>query len=59
MAAPEHRTADLGFGAPRDLGFMLWDIDHAAPGRPSLFFRARLEEGVMAAPHPASPEIRR
>jgi CRISPR-associated protein Cas5d len=43
----------------RDLGFMLWDIDHAAPGRPSLFFRARLEEGVMAVPPPGSPEIRR
>lgn len=37
ICVPEHRTADLGFGAPRDLGFMLWDIDHAAPGRPSLF----------------------
>jgi CRISPR-associated protein Cas5d len=43
----------------RDLGFMLWDIDHAAPGRPSLFFRARLEDGVMAVPPPDSPEIRR
>jgi CRISPR-associated protein Cas5d len=43
----------------RDLGFMLWDIDHAAPGRPSLFFRARLEDGVMAVPPPGSPEIRR
>ena len=26
---------------------MLWDIDHAAEGRPSLLFRARLENGVM------------
>lgn len=43
----------------RDLGFMLWDIDHSAPGRPSLFFRARLEGGVMAVPPPDSPEIRR
>jgi CRISPR-associated protein Cas5d len=43
----------------RDLGFMLWDIDHAAPGRPSLFFRARLEDGVMAVPPPGAPEIRR
>jgi CRISPR-associated protein Cas5d len=43
----------------RDLGFMLWDIDHAASGRPSLFFRARLENGVMAVPPPGSPEIRR
>ena len=50
---------DLGFGAPRDLGFMLWDIDHAAAGRPSLFFRARLDNGVMKVPQSNSPEIRR
>ena len=43
----------------RDLGFMLWDIDHAAPGRPSLFFRARLNKGVLNVPPPDSPEIRR
>lgn len=56
---PEERTAELGFGQPRDLGFMLWDIDHAAKGRPSLFFRARLEDGVMKVPAPDSPEILR
>ena len=38
----------------RDLGFMLWDIDHQAEGRPSLFFRARLENGVMRVPAPNS-----
>jgi len=43
---------------PRDLGFMLWDIDHAGD-RSSLFFRARLENGVMRVPAPDSPEIRR
>ena len=43
----------------RDLGFMLWDIDHRAEGRPSLFFRAYLESGVMSVPSPDSPEIRR
>ena len=43
----------------RDLGFMLWDIDHAAASRPSLFFRAKLENGVMAVPGPDSAEIRR
>lgn len=58
-AAPEHRTPELGFGTPRDLGLMLWDIDHAAPGRPSLFFRARLEQGVIAVPPPGSAEILR
>lgn len=43
----------------RDLGFMLFDIDHAAPGRPSLFFRAKLDDGVVRVPHPSSPEVRR
>jgi CRISPR-associated protein Cas5d len=56
---PEEKSADLGFGQPRDLGFMLWDIDHAGKGCPSLLFRARLENGVMNVPAPGSPEIRR
>lgn len=43
---------------PRDLGFMLWDIDHAGD-RSSLFFRARLENGIVRVPPPGSPEIRR
>jgi len=42
----------------RDLGFMLWDIDHAKD-RTSMFFRARLDHGVMKIPAPDSPEIRR
>ena len=46
-------------GETRDLGFMLWDIDHSRPDRPSLFFRAMLENGVIAVPQPGSPEIRR
>jgi CRISPR-associated protein Cas5d len=54
----ETQTAELGFGAPRDLGFMLFDIDHAR-GRASLFFRGQLKDGVMTVPHPSSPEIRR
>jgi len=56
---PDERTADLGFESARDLGFMLWDIDHAAEGRPSLLFRATLEDGVIAVPPPNSAEIRR
>lgn len=43
----------------RDLGFILWDIDHAGEDRPSLFFRAKLENGVMTIPRPGSAEIRR
>ncbi len=46
-------------GESRDLGFMLFDIDHATDGRPSLFFRAALENGVMRVPSPSSPEVRR
>ena len=42
----------------RDLGFMLYDIDHAGD-RSSLFFRAALDRGVMRVPPPDSPEIRR
>lgn len=43
----------------RDLGFMLFNIDHAAAGRPSLFFRATLDNGVVRVPPPQSPEVRR
>jgi CRISPR-associated protein Cas5d len=56
---PEDRTRALGFGEARDLGFMLWDIDHQAKGRPSLVFRASLENGVVKVPPPDSPEVRR
>lgn len=42
----------------RDLGFMLWDINHAGD-RASMFFRAQLENGVLRVPSPGSPEIRR
>lgn len=59
LPVPREKSADLGFGQPRDMGFMLWDIDHAAKGKPSLLFRARLENGIMNVPPPNSPEIRR
>jgi CRISPR-associated protein Cas5d len=42
----------------RDLGFMLYDIDHAG-NRASMFFRATLDKGVMKVPPPDSVEIRR
>jgi CRISPR-associated protein Cas5d len=38
---------------------MLWDIDHQAKDRPSMFFRAMLDTGVVKVPPPSSPEIRR
>lgn len=59
LPQPTERSASLGFGEPRDLGFMLWDIDHEAPDRPSMFFRAILDEGVVRVPQPGSAEIRK
>jgi len=58
LPTPETETADLGFGARRDLGFMLYEIDHAGD-RSSLFFRATLDRGVIKVPPPDSPEIHR
>lgn len=43
----------------RDLGLMLWDIDHAQASRPSMFFRAKLENGVMQVPAPESQGVLR
>lgn len=45
-------------GETRDLGFMLYDIDHAG-GHASMFFRAKLSNGILHVPHPDSAEIRR
>jgi len=59
LPVAEERTRDLGFDRGRDLGFMLWDIDHEAEGRPSMFFRAVLKDGVMVVPQPGSAEILR
>lgn len=58
VADPGDRTASLGFGTPRDLGFMLYDIDHAGD-RASMVFRATLKDGVVKVPAPDSPEVRR
>jgi len=57
-AKPEDRTESLGFGRPRDLGIMLYDIDHAGD-RGSMFFRARLEDGVVRVPVAGTPEVLR
>lgn len=43
----------------RDLGLMLWDIDHGAPGRPSMFFRAQMRAGVIDVPPPGSAQVLR
>ncbi len=56
---PHDALLPVTTGETRDLGLMLWDIDHAAPGRPSMFFRARLTDGVMQVPPLGSPEVLR
>lgn len=43
----------------RDLGFMLWDIDHTVPDRPSLFFRAKMDNGIITIPAPGSAGVYR
>jgi CRISPR-associated protein Cas5d len=48
----------LAIDETRDLGFMLYDIDHAGD-HASLFYRAMLDKGVIRVPLPDSPEIRR
>ena len=55
---PQDEPSPPAIAVTRDLGFMLWDIDHTRD-RASLFFRAELEGGVMKVPAPDSPEIRR
>jgi CRISPR-associated protein Cas5d len=42
-----------------DLGLMLWDIDHGVIGKPSMFFRAKLDSGTIHIPPPGSVEIYR
>ena len=58
LVAEQDRSTTLGFGAPRDLGLMLYDIDHAGD-RSSLFFRAKLVDGVLQVPGLGSPEVLR
>jgi len=43
-----------------ELGFMLYDLDFTDPAdiKP-MFFRAKLDNGVIAVPDRDSPEVRR
>lgn len=42
-----------------DLGFMLYDLDYSDPASPQpLFFRAKMEDGVVAVPDRHSGEVR-
>lgn len=58
---PEHQRdrRELGFDGPRDLGFMLYDMDFTNPADPTpRFFSARLDRGVVEVPAWDSKEIR-
>lgn len=55
----EWSRSELGFGQPRDLGYMLYDLDFTDPADPRpRFFRARLENGAVAVPDSDSEEVR-
>jgi CRISPR-associated protein Cas5d len=44
----------------RDLGWMLYDMDFTNSADPkAMFFRPKLEQGVIKVPHPDSEEVRR
>ena len=50
---------DLGFNQPRDLGWMLHDMDYSNAADPQpRFFRAELKEGVLQVPSWDSKEVR-
>ena len=43
----------------RDLGWMLYDLDYVNPNEPKpLFFRASMQQGVIAVPSPDSEGVR-
>jgi len=43
----------------RDLGFMFYDMDFVGDSAKPLWFRARMENGVIHVPSPDSPEVKR
>lgn len=43
----------------RDLGFMLYDMDHSGVEPMPMWFRAELRDGRVLVPPPGSPEVRR
>ncbi|MBP5855917.1 type I-C CRISPR-associated protein Cas5 [Marivibrio halodurans] len=57
-AVPPGKGGGAGGVGDRDLGLMLYDIDHAN-GRTPMFFRARLRDGILDVPKPGAPEILR
>ncbi len=55
----QDQTHELGFGSPRNLGFMLWDMDYENPDKVPLLFRATLSNGIIDIPPPGSTEIKK
>lgn len=44
----------------RDLGWMLYDIDFSDPSNPKpMWFRPKMENGIIKIPHPDSKEVRK
>ena len=54
----EHDDLPSTIDENRDLGWMLYDIDHDKDRQP-LFFRAEMKRGVIEIPSHNSPEVRR
>lgn len=58
-ALGERNRSELGFGRPRELGYMLYDLDFTNPSDPQpLFFRAQLKDGSVDIPDRESEEVR-
>ncbi|HYE36741.1 type I-C CRISPR-associated protein Cas5c [Methylocaldum sp.] len=58
-ALDDRSQAELGFGRPRELGYMLYDLDFTKPNDPQpLFFRAQLKDGSVEIPDRESEEVR-
>lgn len=56
----EKPVKGVGIDESRDLGFMLYDMDFTNPADPqAMFFRAKLEKGVINVPSKESEEVRK
>ena len=61
LVNPETDTLDAPISENRDLGIMLYDMDSEAnlKNPPAMFYRAKMENGVIIVPHRNSKEILR
>jgi CRISPR-associated protein Cas5d len=56
---PEAAEGPQAIDETRDLGFMLYDMDHSGVGPMPMWFRAELRDGRVLVPPLGSPEVRR